>query len=126
MISGLAGIALGPFPFAHQLGGEGVPVDVAFGIAARAGIAVPIPGAADATAGFQRLHRQAKTVAQAQELVESGEAGADHQRVEFGGLVGSLLDSVVASAMVVPPSAVSSGRSAHAPTAGWDKAPDQA
>ena len=81
---GLAGIALGPFPLAHQLGGEGVPVDVAFRIAARAGIAVPVPGAADAAACFQRLHRQAEPVAQAQQLVQTGETGADHQRVEFG------------------------------------------
>ena len=69
----LAGIALGPFPLAHQLGREGVPVDVAFGIAARAGIAVPVPGAADAAAGFQHLHRQAETVAQAEQLVEARE-----------------------------------------------------
>jgi hypothetical protein len=60
----LTGIALGPHPFTLQVGGESVPLDVAFGIAPRAGIAVPVPCAAHAFVCFQCLHRQAKTVAQ--------------------------------------------------------------
>ena len=86
---GLAGIALGPFPFPHQLRRERVPIDVAFRIAARAGIAVPVPGAADPAARFQHLDRQAKPVAQAEQLIQTGEPGADDQRVEFGRLAGS-------------------------------------
>ena len=57
---------------------------MAFRIAARAGIAVPVPGAADPAARFQSLYRQAEPVAQAVELVETREPGADDQRVELG------------------------------------------
>src|SRR3954465_3651762 len=70
----LAGIAFGPFPFAHQLGGERVPIDMAFGVASRAGVAVPVPGSPDAGARFERLHRKAEAIAEAKQLVEAGEA----------------------------------------------------
>ena len=44
----LGGVALGPLPFLLQLVGEGVGILQALDVAARAGIAVPEPGAADA------------------------------------------------------------------------------
>jgi hypothetical protein len=74
----LTGIAFGPFPFSHQLGRERVPVDMAFGVASRAGVAVPVPGATDTAARFERLDGQAEAVAQAEQLVQAGEARADH------------------------------------------------
>ena len=37
-------VSLGPFPFPHQLFRKCVAVRMAFGIASRAGVAVPIPG----------------------------------------------------------------------------------
>src|SRR4029079_18459409 len=53
-----AGIALRPFPLAHEFVGERVTIGMTFGIAARARITIPVPGAADAGASFQRLNRQ--------------------------------------------------------------------
>ena len=57
---GLRGEVLLPVPFLHQLLGKGVAVGPAFGIEARAGIAVPVPGAADVRAGLEdpRGHAQ--------------------------------------------------------------------
>src|SRR5882757_2069773 len=49
----LAGEVLGPVPFLQQLLGEGEAVGIALRIEARAGIAVPVPGAADAGAGLE-------------------------------------------------------------------------
>jgi hypothetical protein len=45
---GLGGVALGPLPFLLELGRELVGILHALDVAARAGIAVPVPGAADA------------------------------------------------------------------------------
>ena len=79
---GLLGVALGELPLADQIIGEGVAVGMAFGIAARAGVAVPVPGAAHAIGRFQQKRVQAQPVAQLVQLVHAGEAGADDQRVE--------------------------------------------
>ena len=76
------GIALRPFPLARQLFGERVTVGVAFRIASRTGVAVPVPGAADPRARLQHLDRKTQTVAQAEQLIETGKTGADDQRVE--------------------------------------------
>jgi hypothetical protein len=56
-------IALGPVPFLQQVLVEGVAVNVAVGIAARAGIAIPVPGAADAIAGLEYGGTHIKLVA---------------------------------------------------------------
>ena len=82
---GMPGIALGPLPLAQHLLGERVAISVALGVAAGAGITVPIPGAANAIAGLQHLHRQSQPVAQAVQLVEAGEAGANDDRVDLFG-----------------------------------------
>src|SRR5277367_4436828 len=63
---------------------------MAFGIAARAGIAVPVPGAADTTACLEQPRREPEPVAQAEQLIEAGEPGTDDQRVELAGRVGSV------------------------------------
>src|SRR3954447_18254341 len=77
-------IALRPAPFLEQLFGKEVAVGVALRIAARARIAVPVPRAAKIGRGFQNLYRKAQPVAQAKELVQAGETGADDQCVEVG------------------------------------------
>src|SRR4051794_26538233 len=59
---------------------------MAFGVASCAGVAVPVPGSAHTAARFERLHRQAETIAEAEQLVQAGEARADHQCVVFEGV----------------------------------------
>ena len=49
------------------------------------GVAVPVPGAADAVAGLEDLHAQAHLVAQAVVHVQAGEAGADDDGVDVTG-----------------------------------------
>ena len=72
-----------PVPFVQQFLGEGVAVGPALGIEARARIAVPVPGAADAGAGFEHPDLKAE-FAQAIELVEAGNAGADDDASKLG------------------------------------------
>ena len=79
-------VALRPTPVPQQLLGEVVRIGVALGIAPRAGIAVPVPGAAHALARLQELDGEAEPVAQAEELVQAGEPGADDQGVVLAGL----------------------------------------
>ncbi len=75
---GLGGVALGPRPRGVELGREGVAVLLALDIHARAGIAVPIPGAADAGTGFVDPGRNAE-LAQPVQQVETREPGPhDH------------------------------------------------
>src|SRR4051794_19205802 len=56
---------------------------MAFGVASCAGVAVPVPGSAHAAARFERLHRQAETIAESKQLVEAGEARTNYQRIVF-------------------------------------------
>ena len=53
---GLRGVALGPLPLLLEVLVEAVGVLHALDVAARAGVAVPVPGAADAVAGLEHLH----------------------------------------------------------------------
>src|SRR6202012_5712292 len=78
----LAGEMLGPFPFRQQLPGEGIAVGIAFRIESCAGIAIPVPGAADLGAGLEHAHLQAQ-FAQPQELVHARQAAADDDGVEI-------------------------------------------
>ena len=78
---GLRGVALGPLPLLLQLVGERVGVVHALDVAARARIAVPVPGAADAVARLEDARRQPEP-AQAVEHVEPGEPRADDDRVD--------------------------------------------
>ena len=77
---GLGREMLAPLPFLQQFPGEGKAVAVALGIEARAGIAVPVPGAADIAAGLEHPHPEAK-FPEPVKLVEAGNAGADHDGV---------------------------------------------
>jgi hypothetical protein len=53
---GLGGVTLRPLPFLLQFGRELVGILDAFDVAARAGIAVPVPGAAEVLAGLEHPH----------------------------------------------------------------------
>src|SRR4029078_10258684 len=77
---GLRGKMLAPFPLAQQLLGKRIAVRPAFGIEARAGLAIPVPGPADVAAGLEHAHRQAKR-AQAMQLVHAGQTGTYDNRV---------------------------------------------
>ena len=79
----LFGEVLLPLPLVEQLLREQVRVRVALGVEPRAGVAVPVPGAADAAAGLEQLHREAG-FARAVQLVDAGDAGADDQHVDVG------------------------------------------
>ena len=80
---GLRGEMLAPAPFLQQLIGKGIAIGVAFRIKARAGVAIPIPGAAQITAGLEHLDRIAK-LPQAIQLIEAGNAGADDDHIGLG------------------------------------------
>src|SRR6476620_12049908 len=69
-----------PVPFRHQLLGKGVAIGPAFGIETRAGITVPVPGAADVRAGLEDPYGHAQ-FAQAVEHIHAGNPGADDDRV---------------------------------------------
>ena len=79
---GLGGVALRPFPFLLQLGRELIGILHAFDVAARAGIAVPVPGAADALAGLEHTRRET-LLAKPVQHVHAAEACADDDRIEI-------------------------------------------
>ncbi len=79
----LCGVAFAPLPLLLQLGRELVGVFDALHVAARARIAIPVPGAADAAARLQHAHGKSHP-AQPVQHVEAGETGADHDDVEVG------------------------------------------
>src|SRR6266404_4160758 len=80
----LRAVALGPMPFLLQLVREGIRVFHAFDVAATPRVAVPVPGAANPTAGLEATHLEAE-FAQAIDRVETADPGADDDRVKFCG-----------------------------------------
>src|SRR3954447_13686081 len=87
---GLRREVLFPIPFFEQFLRERVAVGPALGVETRAGIAVPVPGAADPAAGLEHPHPQPE-LAQFVELIETGNTGTDHDRVEIEADFGSRL-----------------------------------
>src|SRR6202022_349879 len=79
---GLAGEVLLPVPFLQEFLRKGVAIGPALRIEARARVAVPVPGAADAGAGFE-YPRLEPEFTQLVELVEAGNTRADDDRVEI-------------------------------------------
>ena len=77
---GLGREMLRPFPFLKQFLGEGIAVAVAFGIEARARIAVPVPGTADIGTRLDHARRHAE-LAQAVQHVHAGDSGPDDDHV---------------------------------------------
>ena len=78
-----ARVALARFPLVAQLAREEVAVGMAFGVAARPRVAVPVPGAAEVAARLEHLGAQPQAIAQAMELVEPRESRADDECVEM-------------------------------------------
>jgi hypothetical protein len=76
-------VAFGPLPVLLQLRRERVRIGQALGVAARARVSVPVPGAADVVAGLVDAHAQAQ-LTQAMQHVHAGEPGTDHDGVEGG------------------------------------------
>ena len=79
---GLGGVALRPFPFLLQLGRELVGILDALDVTARTGIAVPVPGAADALASLEHARRKA-LLTKAVQHVHAAEPSADDHRIEI-------------------------------------------
>jgi hypothetical protein len=77
---GLRRVTFAPVPFLLQFVGERIGILHAFDIAARAGIPVPIPGAADIAALLVNPHRQSEPPQPVQH-VHPGKAGADHDDI---------------------------------------------
>ena len=75
-VLGLTGEGLLPVPLVEELLRERVPVGIALGVEAGAGIAVPIPGAAEVTAGIEHGGVDPE-IGEALDLVDAGDAGAD-------------------------------------------------
>src|SRR5438046_10544685 len=69
-----------PVPFRHQLLGKGVAIGPAFGIKTRAGITVPVPGAADVRSGLEDRYGHVQ-FAQAVEQIHAGNPRADDDSV---------------------------------------------
>src|SRR3984957_5918400 len=78
----LLGIALGPFPLLQELLVPGEAVNVGVGVAPRAGVAVPVPGAAYRFPGFIDSHLQSQFVPQRLQHVEAGKTRANHDSVK--------------------------------------------
>ena len=91
----LPGEVLLPLPVVEQLLREEVAVGVALGVEPRARVAVPVPGAADAAAGLEQQHREAR-FAGAVQLVDAGDAGADDEDVDSAATADSAGSMVVA------------------------------
>ena len=78
---GLRRVFLRPVPLLVQFLRERERILHALDVAARARIAVPVPGAADAAAGLEHPRRKAEP-AQPMQHVHPGKARADHDGVE--------------------------------------------
>ena len=83
----LSGEAFLPMPLLEQFLRKRIAIGVAFGIEPRAGIAVPVPGAAEIGGGIQHQCIDPE-VGQSLDLVDAGNTGADHDDfvVRFGRL----------------------------------------
>jgi hypothetical protein len=75
-------VALGPAPFLLEIVRERVGIIHAFDVAARAGIPVPVPGAANAVPRLEDPGREPQS-AQPVQHVEPGKPGSDDNRVHF-------------------------------------------
>jgi hypothetical protein len=79
---GLLQVARGPVPLLQQVLVEGVAVDEALGVGLRAGVAVEVPGAANAAALLERADLKSKLIAQLVKHVDAAKAGTDDDSVE--------------------------------------------
>ena len=82
----LGGVLLGPLPFLLELFGERVRVVQALDVAAGAGVAVPVPGAADVGGHLEGLQGEPE-LPQPHDHVHAGEACTDDDDVDSPGEV---------------------------------------
>ena len=80
---GLLREVLLPLPLVEELLREQVAVRVALRVEPCLGVAVPVPGATDATTGLEQLHGET-CFTRAIQLVDARDAGADDQHVDLG------------------------------------------
>jgi hypothetical protein len=81
----LPGEELLPLPLLEQLPGEHVAVGVALGVEPGAGVAVPVPGPADAAACLEQRDGEAG-LPRPVELVDAGDARTDDEDIHVGGI----------------------------------------
>ena len=79
---GLCRVLLGPLPLLVEFGIEAVGVVDALDVAARTGVAVPVPRASDVVGRLEDAERKAE-FSEAMDRIEAGEARADHHHVEI-------------------------------------------
>ena len=80
---GLGREMLRPVPLGQEFLGKRIAIGITLRVEARAGVAVPVPGASDTGSGLEHpdLHSE---FAQSVKLEQAGHAGADDDRVEIG------------------------------------------
>ena len=79
----LGRIAAAPFPLFAHLVGERVAIVMALRVAARSGVAVPIPGSANAIGGFDQSRCEPE-FAKAVQHIQPGKSCSDDNRIDFG------------------------------------------
>ena len=79
---GLLQVARGPVPLLQKLLVERVAVDETLGVGLCAGVAVEVPGAANAAALLERADLKSKLIAQLVKHVDAAKAGTDDDSVE--------------------------------------------
>lgn len=79
---GLLQVARGPVPLLQQVLVEGVAVDETLGVGLRAGVAVEVPGAANAATLLECPNLQPKLIAQLVKHVDAAKSGTNDDSVE--------------------------------------------
>ncbi len=79
---GLLGVALTLFPFLQELLVKGEAVNIGIGVAARAGVTVPVPGAANGFTRFINPHLQSQFIAKRLEHVHTGKTCTDDDGIK--------------------------------------------
>ena len=79
---GLLQVSRGPVPLLQQVLVEGVAVDETLGVGLRAGVAVEVPGAANAAALLERPDLEPKFIAQLVKHVDAAKPGTDDDSIE--------------------------------------------
>ena len=92
---GLLQVARGPVPLLQQVLVEGVAVDETFGVGLRAGVAVEVPGAANAAALLERPDLQPQLVAQLVKHVDAAKPGTDDDSIEVSFRSGKIVHGVL-------------------------------
>src|ERR1700724_1726784 len=71
---------LAPIPSIDQVLAEGILIGIAFGIETGARVPIPVPGAAEISAGLEHSRRETQ-LAEFMESIKAGNSGADYDRI---------------------------------------------